>query len=107
MTDAVCARLDAAGCTTHALIASEYGRPLYEQMGFRIDGWYQILEALPLDAAPMPPHGTILRPIRPGDIDRIGARPRATGEDRRGLLAPLAGSGWLLEAGDELLGFLI
>jgi GNAT superfamily N-acetyltransferase len=108
MTEAVCARLDAAGCTTQALIASEYGRPLYEKMGFRIDGWYQILEALPLDAAPTPPMGTTLRPMVPGDVDRVGELDRrATGEDRRGLLAPLAGGGWLLEAGDELLGFLI
>ena len=39
MTDAVCARIDAAGCTTQALIASDYGRPIYERMGFRIDAW--------------------------------------------------------------------
>lgn len=108
MTEAVCDRLDAAGCTAQALIASEYGRPLYEKMGFRIDAWYQILEAAPIDAAPAPRPGTTLRQMRPDDIDRVGRLDfRATGEDRRELLGPLAGSGWLLEAGDELLGFLI
>ncbi len=108
ITEAVCARLDAAGCATQALIASTYGRPLYEKMGFRIDAWYQILESLPLDAAPTPPAGTTLRRMGPGDIDRVGRLDlRATGEDRRGLLGPLAGSGWLLEGGDELLGFLV
>jgi GNAT superfamily N-acetyltransferase len=108
MTEAVCARLDAAGCTTQALIASEYGRPLYEKMGFRIDAWYQMVEAAPLDVAPTPPPGIALRRMRPGDIDRVGRLDfRATGEDRRALLGPLAESGWLLEAGDELLGFLI
>jgi hypothetical protein len=108
LTEAVCARLDAAGCTTQALIASEYGRPLYEKMGFRIDAWYQILEAAPIDAAPAPPPGTTLRQMRPDDVDRVGRLDlRATGEDRRGLLGRLAGSGWLLEARDELLGFLI
>jgi GNAT superfamily N-acetyltransferase len=108
MTEAVCDRLDAAGCTTQALIASEYGRPLYEKMGFWIDAWYQILEAVPLDSAPTPPRGTTLRQMRPVDIDRVGQLDfRATGEDRRRLLGPLNGGGWLLEAGDELLGFLI
>ena len=108
MTDGVCSRLDAAGCATQALIASEDGRPLYEEMGFRIDGWYQILEALALDAAPTPPGGTKLRTMRPDDIDRVGDLDRrVTGEDRRGLFGPLADGGWLLESGDELLGFLI
>ena len=108
MTDAACARIDAAGCTTQALIASEYGQPLYEKMGFRIEAWYQILEAAPLDAAPTPPRGTTLRQMRPGDIDRVGALDRrATGEDRSGLLGSLAEGGWLLEAGEELLGFLV
>jgi GNAT superfamily N-acetyltransferase len=108
MTDAVCAHLDAAGCTTQALIASEYGLPLYEKMGFRIASWYQILEAPPLDAAPTPPRGTALRAIGPGDMDRVGDLDcRATGEDRRALLEPLARDGWLLESDDDLLGFLI
>jgi GNAT superfamily N-acetyltransferase len=108
MTDAVCDVLDSAGCTTQALIASEYGKPVYERMGFRIDGWYQILEAAPLNAAPVPPRGTSLRPMRPEDVDRVGALDcRATGEDRRGLLGPLGGGGWVLETGHTMLGFLI
>ena len=108
LTEAVCARLDAAGCTTQALIASEYGRPLYEKMGFRIDAWYQMMEASPLEDAPSPPPGATLRPMLPDDIDRVGRLDfRATGEDRRSLLGPLSESGWLLEAGDDLLGFLI
>ena len=108
MTDEVCARLDAAGCTTQVLIASEYGRPMYETMGFRIDGWYQVLEALTLDSAPTPSGGKNLRRMRADDIDRVGRLDmRATGEDRRKLLAPLVETGWLLEAGDQLLGYLI
>ncbi|HEX7491096.1 MAG TPA: GNAT family N-acetyltransferase [Candidatus Limnocylindrales bacterium] len=108
ITDAVCDRLDEAGCTTHALIASELGKRIYEKMGFRIDGWYQILEALPLDAAPAPPAGTSLRRMLAEDIERIGELDRrATGEDRRGLLGALAGGAWLLESDEELLGFLV
>ena len=108
MTDAVCERLESAGCTTLALIASELGKPIYADMGFRIDGWYQILEALPMAAAPVPPVGTSLRRMRPEDADRVGELDRrATGEDRRGLLGGLADGAWLLESGDELLGFLV
>jgi hypothetical protein len=108
MTDAVCDRLEAAGCKTQALIASELGRPIYETMGFRIDGWYQILEALPLDAAPVPPAGASIRRMQPEDIDRVGELDRrATGEDRRGLLGALTDGAWLLESAEELLGFMV
>jgi GNAT superfamily N-acetyltransferase len=116
ITEAVCARIDAAGCTTQALIASDYGRPLYEQMGFRTDGFYRILEAEPVDAAvggaaggagPMVPAGWTLRRVEARDIERIGQLDRrATGEDRRALLGSLRSGGWLLESGDELLGFM-
>ena len=108
ITEAICARLVAAGCTTQALIASEYGRPLYEKMGFRIDAWYEIFEAAPVPDEPAPPPGTVPRRIRPDDIGRVGRLDfRATGEDRRALLGPMAGSSWLLEASPELLGYLI
>jgi hypothetical protein len=63
---------------------------------------------LPADAAPTPPPGTSLRQMRRDDIDRVGRLDfRATGEDRRGVLGGLHESGWLLEADDELLGFLV
>jgi GNAT superfamily N-acetyltransferase len=108
MTDEVCARLDAADCTSQVLIASEYGRPMYETMGFQIDGWYQILESFPIRDAPTPARGKTLRRMRPDDMARVGPLDmRATGEDRSRLLSPLADTGWLLEAGDELLGYLI
>jgi GNAT superfamily N-acetyltransferase len=108
ITEAVCALIDGAGCMTQALIASEFGKPLYDTMGFRVDARYQIMEALPADSAPTPPPGTSLRPMRHDDIDRVGRLDfRATGEDRRGILGRLYESGWLLEADDELLGFLV
>jgi GNAT superfamily N-acetyltransferase len=112
LTDAVCERLEAAGCRTLALIASEYGRPLYLKMGFRIDAVHQVFEAAPSATSLALLPGKTLRRMRPDDIDRVGALDRrATGEDRRGLLGGLVDEGWLLEAGDspggELLGFLI
>ena len=109
ITEEVCRGLEAAGCRTLALIASDLGRPIYEKIGFRVDAMYEIHEATPLGAAPAPPPGTTLRPMRRADLDRVGALDsRATGEDRRGLLAALIDRGWLLETadGEELLGFL-
>jgi ribosomal protein S18 acetylase RimI-like enzyme len=108
LTEAACRLIDAAGCTTQALIASPYGQPLYATMGFRIVEYYQILEAEPLARAPSPPPGRVLRPMRPNDLGRVAALDwRATAEDRRDLLASLAHSGWLVESGDELRGFLV
>ena len=107
VTDAVCARLDVAGCTTQVLIASEYGKPLYESMGFRIDTGYQVLEALTVAKPPAAPAGKTLRPMLPEDLDRVcDLDLRATGEDRRGLLAALGGRAWVLERHGELLGYL-
>ena len=107
VTDAVCARLDVAGCTTQVLIASKYGKPLYESMGFRVDTHYQVLEAEPVTTAPAPPPGRTLRPMLPEDLDRVYELDhRATGEDRRGLLGAINGQAWLLEADGELLGYL-
>jgi len=107
MTEAVCARLDAAGCETQALIASEHGKPLYESMGFHVDELYQILEAEPVATVPTPPPGTTLRPMQRGDVARVCELDfRATGEDRRGLLGSLDGHVWVLEADGDLLGFV-
>jgi GNAT superfamily N-acetyltransferase len=109
ITEEVCRRLEAGGCRTLALIASNLGQPVYAQMGFRIDAWYQIWEAPTVEVEPAAPEGTRLRPMTAGDVDRVGLLDRrATGEDRRGLLASLAGKSWLLETEDgaEILGFL-
>jgi GNAT superfamily N-acetyltransferase len=106
ITEAVCSRLDAAGCTTQALIASEWGKPLYLDMGFRVVEEYQILQAPTMPHAPAPPAGKTLRPMEPGDIDRVCELDRrATGENRRGLISALDGRAWVLEAAGELRGF--
>jgi GNAT superfamily N-acetyltransferase len=108
MTEAACALIDSAGCRTQALIASTFGKPLYDDMGFRVDEQYQILEAGPLATAPNPPPGRILRSMRPDDLDRVHALDRrATGEDRGRLLDSLAPSGWVVESGGELGGYLV
>ena len=107
ITDAACELIDAAGCRTQALIASEYGRPLYESMGFRVDAEYQVLEAATIARAPSRPTGRTLRPMRLGDLRRVCSLDRrATAEDRSGLLRALEDRAWVLETDGELLGFV-
>jgi GNAT superfamily N-acetyltransferase len=108
MTEAACDLIDAAGCRTQALIASPFGKPLYDRMGFRVVEHYQVLQAGALASPPAPPPGRTLRPIRPGDLPAVFALDRrATGEDRSGLLTSLTGSGWVVESADELHGYLL
>jgi GNAT superfamily N-acetyltransferase len=108
MTEAACALIDSAGCRTQALIASTFGKPLYDKMGFRVDEQYQVLDAAPLASPPTCPPGRILRPMRADDLDRVHALDRrATGEDRSRLLDSLVPSGWVLESAGDLDGFLV
>lgn len=109
ITEEVCRRLTATGCRTLTLIASNLGRPVYSQMDFRIEAWYQIWEAPTTPDEPKAVEGTRLRPVTAADVDRIALLDRrATGEDRRGLFATLTDRSWLLETddGSEILGFL-
>ncbi len=104
ITEAVCGRLEAAGCETLALIASEYGRPVYEQMGFRIDAELDFYTAPRTDGPPSVPAGCELRRANTDDLPAILALDRrATDEDRSGLLAA-AEIAILLDAG-RLRGF--
>lgn len=110
ITEAVCERLEAKGCQTLALIASDLGQPIYEKMGFRVDVWWEIWEAAPTTTPAEAAPGTRLRRAGPDDLDAILALDRrATAEDRRSLLAPFVSTGWLLETedGQECLGFLV
>jgi len=81
--------LEAAGCRTLVLVATEQGRPMYERLGFEVQTTYRTLEAPGLpDAAP--PDGRI-RPYRPDDLAAMADLDRAaTGEDRRHLLEAFA-----------------
>lgn len=45
ITNDLCRRLRAAGCTTLSLEATDDGRPMYERMGFRLAATYHQLQA--------------------------------------------------------------
>jgi ribosomal protein S18 acetylase RimI-like enzyme len=119
VTEELMRRLEAAGCETLSLEATDAGRPMYERMGFRLVSHYHQLQADHLAERPAPPQGTRVRKLEPGDLRAVLELDRmATAEDRSAPLTVLAESGgWVLEGeaaggpGDEpgggLRGFLL
>jgi len=88
LTRATIETAEAAGCRTLVLVATEAGRPLYEQLGFEVQSWYRILEAPGLADEAADPR---VRPFTDADLARIEALDRvATGEDRAHLLRAFA-----------------
>lgn len=82
LTQAVIDGLEAAGCRTLLLVATDQGLPLYERMGFELQTRYRILEAPGLDPDAAPPDPEV-RPLEAADLESICALDRiATGEDR-------------------------
>jgi predicted N-acetyltransferase YhbS len=81
LTQAVIDALEAAGCRTLLLVATEEGRLLYERMGFTVQTHYQILEAPGLDGDHEA--DSAIRPFVRSDLDQMVVLDRsATGEDR-------------------------
>ena len=91
LTEAAVARLHDRGAGTVLLFATDMGRPLYERLGFVIEGaataWRGTAGAIPT--------GVQVRRLREDDREAVSALDRAaTGEDRANLLDalhPLAG----------------
>lgn len=82
LTQAVIDGLDASGCRTLVLVATDQGLPLYERMGFRLQTRYRILEAPGLDPATAASDSAV-RAFDPADLPAIVDLDRAaTGEDR-------------------------
>jgi len=82
LTQTVIDDLEATGCRTLLLVATEQGLPLYEQMGFDVQTRYRIFEAPGLDPATTDPDPAV-RVFAATDLDAILELDRAaTGEDR-------------------------
>jgi GNAT superfamily N-acetyltransferase len=123
ITEELCRLLGAAGCITLSLEATDYGRPMYERMGFRPATHYHQLQADHLDEAPVVPDGARVRRIAEIDLPAVLELDRlATAEDRSAALRVLAaglvsgdrddtprpggGGGWILERGGVVSGYL-
>ena len=90
ISTAVCDDLEARGCRTLLLMASEAGRPVYERLDFRIDRWIHLLVPPETSAAAErhgPHDGLTVRPLADDDLAAVEALDaEATGEDRRHLI---------------------
>jgi GNAT superfamily N-acetyltransferase len=106
LTDATVDALDAAGCRTQVLVATNEGRPIYERRGFVVETFYFMIEAYGTAADVNP-----LRPLRREHLEQAVELDRqATGEDRAHLIREFASdaSTHCLEAEDGALrGFAI
>jgi GNAT superfamily N-acetyltransferase len=121
VTEELCRRLRAAGCSTLSLVASEAGRPMYEKMGFRLVTHYHQLQADHLPEPPTPPEGSRVRRLEPADLPTVLELDRlATAENRSVALRVLAEigaeserggvtglGGWVLERDGAVSGFLL
>jgi predicted N-acetyltransferase YhbS len=89
ITETVIDHLEASGVRSMVLIASPMGRPLYEQLGFRVFE-RQVrftIDGLPPEAAPPDPR---VRAFEPGDLAAVLRLDReATGEDRAAIIREL------------------
>ncbi|HLN64699.1 MAG TPA: GNAT family N-acetyltransferase, partial [Symbiobacteriaceae bacterium] len=94
LTVRVLDELEQQGCRTQVLLATEMGRPLYEQLGFTAEGDYAILSGPSLHAVPR--HAR-LRPMAPADLPAVYALDRAaTGEDRSAEIEAWRANGWVM-----------
>src|SRR5262245_39656860 len=94
LTQRVIDDLEAGGCRTLLLVATDEGRPLYERMGFEVQTRYRILEAPGLDGgapAAATADGAVVRPFAGPDLDALLRLDReATGEARGHAIARFA-----------------
>jgi predicted N-acetyltransferase YhbS len=109
LTQAVIDRLEASGCRTLVLVATDQGLPLYERMGFELQTRYRILEAPGLDATTDAPDAAV-RAFGTADLPAVLDLDRAaTGEDREHAVRRFAspGTAKVLEVAGAIRGFVI
>ncbi|HEX8037353.1 MAG TPA: GNAT family N-acetyltransferase [Ktedonobacterales bacterium] len=111
ITRTLMAHLQKHGCRSLLLAASEFGRPIYEKLGFVEDGTYHLLQktrAAGSDVAPPALAASRIRRIVADDLDAICALDAvATGEDRAELLRAFGPDGWVIPdagGGEERVG---
>jgi GNAT superfamily N-acetyltransferase len=92
------------GCKSVVLAATDLGRPVYERLGFEIDGGYVIFNGPPrTDIAP----DRRVRPLTPNDLPAISELDRtASAEDRSGLIRAMP-EGWVLDDAGTIRGYAL
>jgi GNAT superfamily N-acetyltransferase len=104
LTRAVVADLEARGCSTQVLVATDAGRRIYEREGFAVDMAYRRLSA---PSGPVGPPGEEVRAFEAAHLDEIVALDRAAmAEDRAEILRSLASAETtqIVRRGDGSLG---
>ena len=107
LTERSIADLEAAGCRSLVLVATQEGLPLYEKRGFEVETRYRTFEA---DGTGIAAAAGDLRRFRPADLAAMADLDRAaTGEDRAHLLAAFASeaSARVLERDGAVRAFVV
>lgn len=105
LTSIAIKHLQRAGCETVLLASTELGRPIYDRLGFQVEGAYHELrgEALPRGVDPRP-----YRPLLPSDSTALTVFDRrVTGDDRAAIVTGFLGFAWGAFAGDHLVGAVL
>jgi GNAT superfamily N-acetyltransferase len=105
LTRAALDKLDELGCRSIALAATELGRPIYDRLGFRVDGGYVVLSG---PTRPEVPTDRRVRQLLPSDVTAVCDMDRlATGEDRSHLIRALSAGGWVIDDGRAVRGYAL
>lgn len=92
------------GCRTILLAATKLGRPVYDRLGFVVDGAYDVWRT---QAGPENPADARIRPLSGEDLPEIEALDRAaTDEDRSHAIRALA-HGWVIVENQRIRGYAL
>lgn len=112
LTKTIMEHLHAQGCGTLLLIATEFGKPVYEKLGFTTASRYCFLKAEQLTPVESNDASSLLRAVQPSDLPKLAELDRrAAGENRVTVLEKLLrhNGGWVLprEDGSGLRGYYL
>jgi GNAT superfamily N-acetyltransferase len=105
LTSAALANLQAGGCETILLAATDAGRHIYERLGFVVESNYHELRGRSL---PKDTELGAFRPLLRSDLPALNRADLAiSGDDRGAVLARFANFAWGLTRGESMLGALL
>jgi hypothetical protein len=96
--------LEESGCRSFLLAASALGRPIYDRLGFRVEGHYVAFSG-PRRVDPLV--DPRVRHLRPGDLDAVCALDRAATDEDRSHLVRAVADGWVIDDVGTVRGFAL